>query len=376
MKYSWWLAAAVVLSSCGRDETRRVEAAPAAPVAVQVATVSLEERPVVFTATGTVRPAAAVTISAKVMGYVQQVHVRAGDAVREGQLLVTLDSRDLDSNVRRADAGRKEAESAMGEVDHAIAGAKANLDLAQATLRRIQELAAKKSASNQELDEATARFQSAQSAHQMALARRVQVEARIAQAGEEQRAAHVVREYAELKAPFAGVVTEKLAEPGTMASPGTPLLVLERAGGYRLEAAVEESRSSSVRMGQAVRVSLEGAETDGRVVEIMPSVDAASRSYTVKVALAGPVRSGMFGKAEFPSGTRKLPAVPAAAVIERGQMQSVVTVENGTAHVRLITAGTRGAGWVEVLSGLSAGEKVVTPAPAAVADGARVEVRP
>jgi RND family efflux transporter MFP subunit len=376
MKYSWWLAAAVVLSSCGRDETRRVEAAPAAPVAVQVATVSLEERPVVFTATGTVRPAAAVTISAKVMGYVQQVHVRAGDAVREGQLLVTLDSRDLDSNVRRADAGRKEAESAMGEVDHAIAGAKANLDLAQATLRRIQELAAKKSASNQELDEATARFQSAQSAHQMALARRVQVEARIAQAGEEQRAAHVVREYAELKAPFAGVVTEKLAEPGTMASPGTPLLVLERAGGYRLEAAVEESRSSSVRMGQAVRVSLEGAETDGRVVEIMPSVDAASRSYTVKVALAGPVRSGMFGKAEFPSGTRKLLAVPAAAVIERGQMQSVVTVENGTAHVRLITAGTRGAGWVEVLSGLSAGEKVVTPAPAAVADGARVEVRP
>ena len=98
----------------------------------------------------------------------------------------------------------------------------------------------------------------------------------------------MVREYAELKAPLAGVVTEKLAEPGTLASPGTPLLTLERAGGYRLDAAVEESKIASVRVGQAVRVSLESGESDGRVVEIMPSVDAASRSYTVKLAVAGP----------------------------------------------------------------------------------------
>jgi RND family efflux transporter MFP subunit len=315
-------------------------------------------------------------MSSKVMGYVQQVHVRQGDVVREGQLLVTLDARDLDSNVRRADAGRHEAESAQGEADQAIAGAKANLDLAQATFCRIEELSVKKSASNQELDEATAKLKSAQAAYQMALARRTQVEARIAQAGEEQRAAQVVREYAELKAPFAAVVTEKLAEPGVLASPGTPLLTLERDGGYRLEAAVDESRISLVRIGQTVRVTLEGSESQGRVVEIVPVVDAASRSYTVKVALAGRARSGMFGRVDFPAGTRKVLTVPASALVERGQMQSVVTVENGTAHVRLITAGGRGADWVEVLSGLSEGERVAVPVPANLADGARVEVRP
>ena len=331
MKPVWWLPAAVLLSSCGHEETRRVEAASGAPVPVHVTKAAMAERPAVFTATGTVRAAAVVTVSAKVMGYVQQVHANVGDTVREGQLLVTLDPRDLDSSVRRADAGVREAESARGEVDHAIAGAKANLDLAQATFRRVEDLAAKKSASNQELDEATAKFKSAQAAYEMAQARRGQVEARIAQAGEEQRAARVVREYAEIKAPFAGVVTEKPAETGTLASPGVALLTLERAGGYRLEAAVEESQISAVRMGQTVRAFLEGGESQGRVVEILPVVDAASRSYTVKVALLSTGVStrqarvpappgctpGCLGRVEFAAGNRKVLTVVPAALVER-----------------------------------------------------------
>src|SRR5208337_1442179 len=101
-----------------------------------------------YEATGTVRALTTATISSKVMGYVQ-VNVQVGDHVREGQPLITLEVRDLDVSVRRAEAGRAEVESAIPELENATAAAKANLDLAQATFKRMEELAAKKSISNQ-----------------------------------------------------------------------------------------------------------------------------------------------------------------------------------------------------------------------------------
>ena len=106
-------------------------------------------------------------------------------------------------------------------------------------------------------------------------------------------------------------------------------------------------------------------------------VDAASRSYIVKVDLpscAG-LRSGMFGRAWFPLGERKVMALPAAALIDRGQLQSVFVAEGETARTRLVTTGEKANGQVEILSGLGTGERVVVPIPAGLADGARVEPR-
>lgn len=344
---------------------------------MRVAAASLQDWPAVYEASGTVRARTTGAVSSKVMAYVQQVNARVGDHVREGQVLVTVDARDLEANLRRAEAGQAEAQSVVPEVEHAIAAAKANLDLAQATFRRIEDLYAKKSVSNQEFDEASARLKAAQAAHEMAVAKRAQVQARIAQAGEEQRAARITRDYANIAAPFAGVVTERSVEPGNLAAPGAPLLTIEREGEYQLEAAVEESRLAAVRVGQNVRVLLEGCEEQARVAEIVPAVDAASRSYIVKIALRCPAaRSGMFGRTEFPQGTRRVIAIPEAAVTERGQLQTVFVVENGAARSRLITAGRKSQGMVEALSGLNDGEKVVVPVPAGLGDGARVEVRP
>jgi HlyD family secretion protein len=117
---------------------------------------------------------------------------------------------------------------------------------------------------------------------------------------------------------------------------------------------------------------------EARVSEIIPSVDAAARAYVAKIDLsAAPlVRSGLFGRAAFQLGTRKARSVPVAAVVERGQLQSVMVVEEGMARMRLVTLGERRASAVEVLSGLADGEKVVAPLPSSLADGARVEVRP
>lgn len=374
----WGLAAGVLflgLTGCG-SEARKSEPPSAAPVVVRTVAVTAEEWPAGYEAVGTVRARTAAVISSKVMAYVREVRVQAGDRVREGDLLATLDARDLEVNYRRAEAGRDEARSAQAEADQALAAAKAQLDLARATFARMQELFDKKSISNQEFDEATARRKAAEAAYEMAAAKGAEVRAKIAQAEQEVQAAGIMRDYAEIRAPFGGVVTAKSAEPGAMATPGAPLLTIEREGAYRLEAAVEESRVASIRAGQAVSVNLEalGRTLDAHVSEIVPAVDAASRAYIVKIDLPAltQLRSGMFGRAVFAAGARHVLAVPAAAVMERGQLQSVLVADGGYAHTRLITAGQKRGEQVEVLSGLSAGEQVICP-PAGLADGARVE---
>ena len=368
----------LLLSSCGSEPARRAAQPQAPPVAVQVAAVTSQDWPTSYEATGTVRARTTATVSSKVMGYVQQVSVQVGDRVRQGQALITLDARDLDVNLRRAEAGGAEVQSAIPELENATAAAKANLDLAQTTYNRMKELAGKKSISNQEMDEASARLKAAEANYEMMRSRRAQITSKAAVVEQEVRAAGIMRDYAKLAAPFNGVVITRTVEPGNLATPGAPLLTIEQDGLYRLEASVDESKLASVRVGQAVEAVIEAdRKLKARVSEIVPSVDAASRTYIVKLDLpATPnLRTGMFGRAIFPLGVQKVVAVPLAALTERGQLQSVFVVEDGVAHTRLVTTGRRTGNAVEVLSGLTAGEKVALPVPVGLQDGARVEVR-
>lgn len=367
------------LSACGEAPREKSTTVSTPAVAVSSVTAANETWPSIYEATGTVRARTSAIISAKLMGYVREVKAQAGDRVREGQLLVTLDTRDLDVSSRRAEAAREEVRSGVPEGDSAVAAAKANLDLAQVTFGRMRDLFQKTSISNQEFDEASDKLKAAQAAYEMAEARRLQLNSKLAQVDQEVRATEVTRSYADVRAPFAGVVVSKSVDPGSLALPGAPLFSIERDGVYRLEAPVEESHLASIRIGQPVSVSFDGERTvDARVSEIVPAVDAASRAYTVKIGLP-PIpwlRSGVFGRASFRLGSRTLLAIPAGAVNERGQLQSVVVVENGVARVRLITVGEKVRDRVEVLSGLMAGEKVIFPVPQGLSDGARVEVRP
>jgi len=369
----------LVLSGCGGDESHTKAAANSPAVAVQIAEVCPQDWADTYEATGTVRARTAAVMSSKVMAYVRQVAVQIGDRVREGQELVTLDAQDLDANVRRAEAAEAEVRSAIPEADNGVAGAKANLDLAQSTFKRMEELASKKSISNQEFDEAFARLKSAQASYDMARAKRSQLDSRLAQVEQEIRAARITRDYTRIAAPFGGVVTAKSVEPGNLAAPGAPLLTVESEATYRLEASVDESKLPLVKAGQTVEVALEALDRrlTARVSEIVPAVDAASRAYTVKIDLPAltNVRSGMFGRAWFPMGSRKVLTVPAAAAVERGQLQSVFVIDSGVARNRLITTGKRGPNALEVLSGLAEGEKVVSPIPSGLADGSHVETR-
>jgi membrane fusion protein, multidrug efflux system len=328
-------------------------------------------------AVGTVRSRVSATLSSKIMAYVREVRVHAGDRVAAGQVVAVLDARDLEVAYRQAQVSHDESRDAQVEADNAVAAAKANLDLAHATFRRMQELFDKRSISNQEYDEATARLKTARANYDMAASKKTQIGSRIRQAEEGVRAAEVMRSYAEILAPFAGTVTERRAEPGILATPGLPLVTVEQAGGYRLEVSAEESLGPRIRLGQPVDVAIESLDRklEARVSEIVPAVDPNSRGFIVKIDLPAmkDLRSGLYGKARFVTGTRQAVTVPAEVVRRNGQIESVMVADNGIARMRLITTGETQGARVEVLTGLHAGEMAIRDGR--VADGTRVEAR-
>lgn len=379
MRPYYALAVLPFLTGCGSEPSLKAVTSPVTPMRVEAVAVTETDWPSTYEATGTVRAKTTATISSKLMGYAREVRAQIGDQVREGQPLVVLDARDLETSVARAEAGREEVKNAILEAESAVALSRSQLDLAQVTFHRMQDLWNERSITNQEYDEASARLKAAQAALDMASARRTQLDAKMAQIEQEIRAAGIQRGYSEIKAPFSGIVIAKSVEPGTLAVPGAPLFTIERSGAYRLEVSVEESRLSLARVGKTVSVALDGIDGTftAQIAEVVPSVDAAARTGTVKIdlPLLPELRSGLFGRALFDTGVRRVLTVPSEGVTERGQLQSVYIAEDNVAHTRLVTIGTRVKDKVEILSGLNQGDRVIVPIPAGLADGAPLEVR-
>jgi len=372
------VAGFLFLAGCGGDPAHKVET-PARPVRVETVAAAETLWPSTYEATGTVRAKTTTTISSKIMGYAREVRAQIGDHLREGQPLAVLDARDQDTSLARAEAGREEVRRAIPEAESGVALARSQLDLAQVTFHRIQDLLSKRSITNQEYDEASARWQAAQAALDMARSRRAQLDAKMAQIEQEVLAAGIQRGYSEIIAPFSGTITTKSIEPGALAIPGAALFTIERDGAYRLEVSVEESRLFLARMGKTVSVTIDGINQtfSARVAELVPSVDVAARAGTVKIdlPLLPELRSGLFGRALFDTGGRKVLTVPSGGVMEQGQLQSVYIAENSIAHMRLVTIGARMKDKVEILSGLNQGDLMIVPIPAGLTDGAPIEVR-
>ncbi len=375
-----WLAAAAMLlaAGCARMPDKPAEQSrPAVPVRVTPAAV--EDVPDVQEVAGTVRARVAAILAAKVTGYVREVRVRQGDPVRAGQPLILIEAAELDAAYRSAAAAKQEVSGASDEVEHSIAAAKANLDLAAATHRRMSMLYEKKSISDQEFDEASSRLKAAQANYEAAVSKRAQLASRYQQADQAIRTAAIRRGDSLVAAPFSGILVERKADPGSLAMPGTPLAVVEQAGAYRLEANVPETLLRFVRRGQKLSVRLDALEgaLEGSIDELGSMVDPESRSAVVKITLPQRpgVRSGMFGRVSIVKGQIRTVAVPADAVQTEGQVASLFVVENGHAHRRIISAGREVGGRTEILAGLQAGEKVVSPVQPSLCDGCAVEVR-
>jgi RND family efflux transporter MFP subunit len=342
---------------------------------VDTATVAVAEIPDTFEAGGIVQARTTATLMARIAAPVREVRAVPGDRVRAGQVLIVLDGRDLAAQARRA---RAEGASADQDVIAAAAerqAAEAALALARATHARIAGLQSKRSATPQELDDATGALRAAEARAAGAAARAQAAVSGVEGARAASEAADTIEAFSRIAAPFDGVVTEKMVEPGNMAAPGTPLMRVEDTRRFRLEVRVDESRIGEVSAGATVAIALGiGADdaprvVDGTVAEIGRAVDADVRSFLVKIELPadGVLRSGMFGRARFSTQPRRALTVPAGALVQRGQVMSVFVVENRIARVRLVNV--RGT---EVLAGLSEGDVVIVTPPPALTDGRRV----
>lgn len=356
--------ASALLAGCHSDTP--VRSAAIETVQARVVESRQQDAPQGVRVTGTLHSRETAVLSAQVVGRVQQVLVHEGDSVAAGQALVILD----DSTMR---ASAEQAQAAVNAAASQAAAAQTNADLAASTLARYKQLQSQKSVSPQEMDEVTRR---AEAAAAQVEALRSQGSAAKAQAA----GASAMLSYTRIRAPFNGVITSRTADPGTLAAPGVPLLQVDSAGALQFQTSVDESAIAAVRLGMKVPVTLDSTSSamQGTVAQIVPAADPASHTFLVKIDLPSSkqLRAGMYGTAEIATGQRQAVVVPRSAIVVRGSLPCAYVLDSkGIAQLRYVTLGHEQTGLVEILSGISAGEKLVDdPADRDLA-GKRIELQ-
>ena len=342
-------AATVGLAGCGSGTDSA--AGGGKEVRAETGQAARIEVPRLVTASGNLEAANSAMVSTRMMGWVKQVHVEAGQRVAKGDPLVSIDDTDLRAKKAQAEAG--------------IAEAKAVLANAESMVGRFERLYAENSVSKAQLDEVTTGRDRAAAGLKMAQAALREVNVHLG--------------YLDIVAPTSGVIARRMVDPGDMANPGMPLLLLEQSARMKVVAHVGEKDVSAVGAGDSVRVdvtSLPGAVFATAIDRVVPAANPGSRTYDVEARLDNPdgrLKSGMFARMSIPVGTRSAVVVPATAVIRRGQLTGVWIVDDqGRAGLRWVRPGRTIGEQVEVLSGLAGGETIVLSAAAPLAEGDKV----
>lgn len=318
----------------------------------------------VYEAPGTVKAATVSEVAARVMGRVASVKVREGDLVGKGQILLTIDDSDSSERAEAARAGLSEAEKGLE-------AAKERMELADAAYRRYAALHDSRAISLHEFETVSMQRNTAKLEYE-------RMEGAVRRARAVMREAEISRGFAKVASPLDGVVSKKMIDEGSMAMPGAPLLVVEDASSFSIEAAASESLAGKVRPGDAARARVDSlaGEYEAVITEVMPSIDPATRTFRVKASIKGDgLLTGLFARLLIASGEREVLAVPESAVVAKGQLTGVYVVnEDKTALFRLVRLGKPvGEGRVEVASGLWPGEKIISGGTERAFDGGVVK---
>lgn len=308
---------------------------PSQPVRVE----QVQPRPQAATedVVGTVSARVHATIEAKVTGRVEELLVAPGQRVEKGTELAKLDAREIQAKLDQALAVREQAVRERA---------------------RYAKLVGGRAVSQQDFESADAR-------------------ARVAEAAVTE--AQTMLGYTQITAPFDGVITRKIADVGDLLTPGKPLLEMEGASGFRVEADVPEALIGKVSLGMEVPVRVEAvdAELEGTVSEIAPSADPGSRTFLVKIDLPETegLRAGQFARVAVPVTEKMTLRVPATAVLQRGQMELLFVVHDGRATLRIVRTGKRVGDEVEIIAGLDPGEEIVATGADHLTDGQPVTIK-
>ena len=300
---------------------------------------------------GTVKAKNIGIIASRIMGSVTSVAVQEGSQVKSGQLLMTVDDRDIAQKVSAAQS--------------AVESARQQKQLAEVTSSRYEKLYEEKALSRQEFDQVETQKKVAQNEYERANA--------------QLREAREVHGYARIKAPFAGVVTAKKIDAGSMAVPGMQLLTVEDTSSFIIETTADERLSAGLKPGTVVDVTIDsiGRDIKGKVSEVVPAIDPATRTFLAKIAIRGDgLKTGLYAKVRIPSGAREALTVPSSSIVEKGQLTGVYSVDSrGVISYRLVRIGKLYEDNIEILSGLAAGDSIITSGLDRAVDGGIVRDR-
>ncbi len=314
------------------------------PVSVSIIDARSAIQPLLYEAVGTVKAQLSATVSSKLMGVIQAFHVKEGDLVKTGDLLVQLDERQVAAQLRQAQAALAEARQAESGAVSARDAAEAGAQRALLSYRRNRTLLESEAITRETFENVESQHKQAQAALSQAQAMVAAAQFRIRQAQAAVKAATVARKDAQIVAPFDGKVTAKLADAGALAAPGTPLLTMEREGGYRIDLVVPEAYIQSIRTGQSVDVRIpasEGQPIAGTIDVIVPSADQGSRTFLVQVRARRRIPAIRHVRPGDPRhGESRLLRIPTSAVIRQGQLTGVFMVDAETwRRFRLVRTG-------------------------------------
>ena len=352
------LSAVALVMACSGDKKQTIISEN--PITVQVSNSASSGGLDGVTASGKIESVNSANVSTRMMGYVTQLAVKTGQNVTEGQLLVSVNSTDLQAKKAQVDASITQATAAYNN-------AKKDYD-------RFVNLFAQQSASQKELDDMTARYEMAKAGLEAAKQMRNEVMAQFS--------------YSNITAPFSGTVTNTFVKEGDMANPGMPLVSIEGASRLQVTAMVSESDISNVKNGMPVKINVKSLnkEVTGKVSEVSLSAKNTGGQYLVKVTLDKTdkeILSGMFVNVQFPTAKKEettvksdVVLVPESALVKQGQLTGIYTVGSGNvAILRWLRIGKAFGNQVEVLSGLSADEQYIVSAEGKLFNGAKVSVQ-
>ncbi len=339
------------LTSCGETETKSEERNAAVQVVLQNPTSVAGSN---LTASGQVAAVSNATLSTRMMGYVTKVHVGIGEQIKEGQLLVSINSSDVQAKRAQVTAG----------INQATIG----FHSAKKDFERFTALFAQSSASQKELDDVTSHYEMAKAQLASAEAMKNEINAQFA--------------YLNITAPFSGVVTNQFVETGDMAHPGVPLIAIEAPRRFEVRTTVPASAIVHIKTGQEVTVLINSIQQQlkGTIAQISSSASVTGGQFPVKIALEknDTVKSGMYATVQFPIINKEMNAdivtIEKEALITQGDLQGVYTVsQQNTALLRWLRLGRDLGGAIEVLSGLNPDESYILSSEGKLYNGVEVE---
>ena len=340
--------AGIVLASCGKKDAMENNQEVKIPVKVEIA--ELNDYPLVHTYSGKLEAEKQSNLSTRIMGQISRIYVKPGQKVKKGDLLIQIRNQDILAKKAQVEASKIEATTAY--------------ESAKKDYQRFKALYELKSASAKEMDDVTTHFKMA--------------EARVNAVKQMEKEVEETMRYASIRAPYGGVITSKFVQEGDMANPGMPLLSMESPSKWKVVARIPEADIACLQLNDSVKVKFNTDEKiDGVIAEINPSATNTGNQFEAKIILSdtesASLYSGMYATVLYENGVQPLILIPKESLISRGQLVGLYAVaQNGNALLRWVKTGKSYGDQIEILSGLTDGEKYIVASEGKLFDGALV----